>query len=647
MAITNMKRFRILTLRREADSLISSLRSLRCADIEKTLPPPDEDVGQAFEEYDVSRDLSAVKAKISETTAALDFLALYAKKSRGLFRPLPEASEREAALPPPDDPRYEAVKHVLAIRDEKSRLSSEKTALENEVESLLPWEEFEGSIPRSKTSATESVVVSMSAKVPVDKTEDLLDGLAAVVETVRTVSAYRFVMLTAYRSDFDEALARLSRIGFSPAACEADEGSGYAAGKIAESKKKIEEISSRIEEIDKEAERLSEDVSPIELLHDSLISEEERLGAVSKVAASDRCAVLCGWIPEPAVGKVTALLESRGDAYEFTEPEEDDDPPILLSNNRFTRSFEPVIELYSLPKYGSFDPTSIMSIFYIIIFGLMLADVGYGVLISLGCFLGIKLMKPKKSTRNMLMMFGKCGISCIVAGILFGGYFGDAPAVIADRWFSKPLGELAVWFNPLTNFTTFLAVSLAIGAVHLICGLALKFYVTWKRGHRLDAIFDSGSWIILFLGAGIALFFRTVGLILVGIGLLLLITTQGRHSKNPIMKIFGGFASLYDIVGYISDLLSYSRILALGLASMVIASVFNILGTMPGPSVGGVIFFVVIFLIGHLLNMAINMLGTFVHTSRLQYIEFFGKFYEDGGRPFEPLTSKSKYVTFK
>ena len=646
MAITKMKRFRILTLRREADGLISSLRSLRCADIEKSLPPPD-DVGQTFEEYDVSENVAAVKAKISETPAALDFLAQYEKKSRGLFRPLPEADEREASLPPPDDPRFGTVRHVLEIRDEKTRLSSEKTALENEVGALLPWEDFESPVPRSRTASTESAVGSLSAKVPVSKTEDLLEGLAAVIETVRTTSSYRFVMLTAYRSDFDEALARLTRIGFSQAVCEADEGSGFAAGKIAQAKKKIEEISERIEEIDKEAEQISEDVSPIELLHDSLISEEERLGAASKIAASDRCAVLDGWIPEPAVGKVTALLESRGDAYEFTDPDEDDDPPILLSNNKFTESFEPVIELYSLPKYGSFDPTSIMSIFYIIIFGLMLADVGYGILISLGCFLGVKLMKPKKSTRNMLMMFGKCGISCIVAGVLFGGYFGDAPSVIADRWFSKPLGELAVWFNPLTNFTTFLAVSLAIGAVHLICGLALKFYVTWKRGHKLDAIFDSGSWIILFLGAGIALFFRTVGLVLVGIGLLLLITTQGRHNKNPIMKVFGGFAALYDIVGYISDLLSYSRILALGLASMVIASVFNILGTMPGPSVGGVIFFIVIFLIGHLLNMAINMLGTFVHTSRLQYIEFFGKFYEDGGRPFEPLTSKSKYVTFK
>ena len=140
---------------------------------------------------------------------------------------------------------------------------------------------------------------------------------------------------------------------------------------------------------------------------------------------------------------------------------------------------------------------------------------------------------------------------------------------------------------------------------------------------------------------------RTAGLVMVIAGLVMLVATQGRHNKNIFMKIVGGVGSLYSIIGYLSDLLSYSRILALGLASMVIASVFNILGTLPGPSVIGVIFFIVIFLIGHLLNMAINMLGTFVHTSRLQYIEFFGKFYEDGGRPFEPLTAESKYVIFK
>ena len=639
-----MKRFRILTLKDEAKSLVASLQSLRCADIEKAEASEDE---AGFESYDVSEDESAVKTRISETAAALDFLALFRKKSRGLFSPLPEVSEKDASLPPPGEGEFATVRHVLDLRDERTRLIADKTAVQNEISSLLPWEGLAEPIPRIETESTVSVVGSLPAKAQPAKIERLLDGLPAVIETVRTEQTVRCVMLTAHRDSFDEALAALSRAGFSPAGCEADEKDGFAAGKIARLRNDLSEMVKRIEEIDEEAEKLSERTEKLELHHDVLSSEAERLKAASKFEVTEKCAILSGWVPEPALPSVTRLLDERGDAYEFTDPAGDDDVPILLSNDRFSRSYEPVIELYSLPRYGSFDPTLIMSFFYTVIFGLMLADVGYGVLITLGCILGIKLMKPKKSTRNMLSMFAKCGISCIVCGILFGGYFGDAPSVIMDRWFAKPLGELAVWFNPLTNFTTFLTVSLVIGAVHLVTGLAIKFYVLWRQGKKLDALFDAGAWILLFVGAGAFLFFRPVGIALVAVALLTLIATGGRHNKNPIMKIFGGFASLYDIVGYLSDLLSYSRILALGLASMVIASVFNILGTMPGPSVVGVVFFIVIFLIGHLLNMAINLLGTFVHTSRLQYIEFFGKFYEDGGRPFEPLTPSSKYVVFK
>ena len=194
---------------------------------------------------------------------------------------------------------------------------------------------------------------------------------------------------------------------------------------------------------------------------------------------------------------------------------------------------------------------------------------------------------------------------------------------------------------------TFLVVSIAIGAVHLFAGLAVQFYVLWKSGDKVSAVCDAGSWMLIFLGAGIAFLQLYVGLAVVGIGVLMLICTQGRHEKNPIMKVLKGFMGLYGIVNYVSDLLSYSRILSLGLASAVIASVFNIIGTMAGPSVIGVLLLIVVGTVGHAMNLAINLLGSFVHTSRLQYIEFFGKFYEDGGRPFVPLTPRSKYVRFR
>ena len=193
----------------------------------------------------------------------------------------------------------------------------------------------------------------------------------------------------------------------------------------------------------------------------------------------------------------------------------------------------------------------------------------------------------------------------------------------------------------------FLVVSIAIGAVHLFAGLAVQFYVLWRKGDRVSAVCDAGSWMLLFLGVGISFLWLYPGLAVLGLGVLMLICTQGRHEKNIVMKVIKGVGSLYNLVNYVSDLLSYSRILSLGLASAVIASVFNIIGTMFGPSVIGILLLVIVGTIGHGMNLAINLLGSFVHTSRLQYIEFFGKFYEDGGRPFTPLTPKTKYIRLK
>ena len=262
--------------------------------------------------------------------------------------------------------------------------------------------------------------------------------------------------------------------------------------------------------------------------------------------------------------------------------------------------------------------------------------------------LAVRFLQPEGSLRKFMNMFALCGAAMIVMGALFGGYLGDLPQAIAQNFGGRTEElDLALWFNPMNDPMMFLVVSIAIGAVHLFAGLAVQFYVLWKKGDRVSAVCDAGSWMLLFLGAGLAFLWLYPGLAVLGLGVLMLICTQGRHEKNIIMKIVKGVGSLYGLVNYVSDLLSYSRILSLGLASAVIASVFNIIGTMFGPSVIGVLLLVIIGTIGHGMNLAINLLGSFVHTSRLQYIEFFGKFYEDGGRPFVPLTPKTKYVRLK
>ena len=203
--------------------------------------------------------------------------------------------------------------------------------------------------------------------------------------------------------------------------------------------------------------------------------------------------------------------------------------------------------------------------------------------------------------------------------------------------------NVAVWFDPLQNPMGFLIFSLAVGAVHLLAGMAVQFYVLCKDGHVLDAIFDIGAYWLLFAGIGLLFVIPSVALWITIAAVALIVLTHGRAEKNPVMKLLKGLLGLYDLINYVADLLSYSRILALGLAAGIIGQVVNILGTMGGPTVFGFIVLVVAFVIGHLLNLAINVLGTFVHTSRLQYIEFFGKFYEDGGRPFEPAVPSEKF----
>ena len=206
---------------------------------------------------------------------------------------------------------------------------------------------------------------------------------------------------------------------------------------------------------------------------------------------------------------------------------------------------------------------------------------------------------------------------------------------------------LAVFLDPLQNPMGFLIFALGIGVVHLVAGMAVKFFILCRDGQVLDAILDIGLYWVLFAAIGVIFFFPTVGLWMLAGSAALIVLTHGRAEKNILMKFGKGLLGLYDLVSYASDLLSYSRILALGLSSAIIGQVVNILGTMMGPTVVGFIMLVAVFLLGHTLNLAINVLGTFVHTARLQYIEFFGKFYEDGGIPFEPAIPSEKYIEHK
>lgn len=644
MAVSEMKKLSCAVLKSDADRLMRALQKLSLVELTRT-----DTESAELSSSDVSEESAALAAELAAVRRAIEFLMPYDTRKYSMFSPPQEgnADDFEGGL---DVIVSASVKAANEQSSKIASLSSRASELASLIEALSPWAGWDIALPEDRTVHTVTLCGTLPSNAQLDVIEGKLDGCEALLQVISDggTKGQTAVAVTSHAS-FEEAVRKvLASSGFTKCAVAASESEGCAAGKRDRLKKELSSARSELANAEKAAMKLSDKLPDIKAYHDVLLSRVKRTEAKGGGANTEKTVIFTGWVPKKAEEKVAKVLTSYDAAYSFDDPCEGDDVPVSLNNNAFAKNFEPVLSMYSLPAYGTFDPTMIMSVFYAVIFGLMFADVGYGVILLAGCLLGLKLMHPKEGMKRMMTMFAFCAVACIVGGVLFGGYFGDLPNAIRQNFGGvENVESPALLFDMIEQPMSFLVVSLAIGAVHLIAGMLIKFYILVKDGHVLDAIFDVGSWLILFAGIGVYFVSSTAGLVTAGVGALMLVCTQGRHEKNIIMKFAKGLLSLYDLVSYASDLLSYSRILALGLASAVIASVVNLLGTMGGPTVAGIILFVFVFLIGHVINFLVNILGTYVHTSRLQYIEFFGKFFEPGGREFAPLKYESKYVNLK
>ncbi len=653
MSVSKMKKLTVFVHRDEMDALVKKLIRLRCVDVGQA----DESMAQVASVRRLNCDAarSALEGSVAQINEAMTLLNPYSTKKRSLFRPRRRMDLSEFLADGSADAAREIVKRTIEIKNRRQELTAEITSLKTQILSETPYETHDIPLGMSETQRTDILLGALPASSDLDRIGRELYAAGAVAELLFSDGSGKYIAVICYKMDTDAVMTVLSTYGFVKASFKGVDA--LAADHIREMKKKAIALSAENEALLEEYAALSDGLEDVEVLYDLEVTNLTAVENEGKFLATDTAAMLTGWVPEEAEKRVMDALDGFACAYEIVVPHADENPPILLKNNGFAENFEWVLGMYSYPAYGKFDPTFIMSIFYFIIFGIMFADAGYGLLLILGCFGGIKLLHPSRSMERFLKMFGYCGISCIVFGVLFGAYFGDLPLAIMRNMMMIPEEELpnlallgssaanvAVFFDPLQNPMAFLVVSLAVGAVHLIAGMAVKFVLLCKEGQVVDAVLDIGAYWLLFLGFGLLALLPSVGLWVTIGAALLIVLTHGRSEKSIVMKILKGLLGLYDLISYASDLLSYSRILALGLAAGVIAQVVNILGTMGGPTVVGFIALVVAFLVGHLLNVAINVLGTFVHTSRLQYIEFFNKFYEDGGVAFEPMLPSDKYT---
>lgn len=391
----------------------------------------------------------------------------------------------------------------------------------------------------------------------------------------------------------------------------------------------------------------------------------EKYEVLGGLLQSEHTFFLTGYLPADRAEALASVLHQKfGAAVQVSDPAPGADVPVALSNNGFSAPVESVVESYSMPSKNELDPTFVMSLFYYLLFGLMLSDAGYGLLMVLGCGIALARFKTMESgMKNTLKMFLFCGISTMFWGILQGSFFGDVIGVVATTFFHSSVSLAPVWFAPLDDPMRMLLFALALGVVHLFCGLAMNIVQHFKNKEYLDALYDGVFWYMLVGGLIVLLMTSTMfddlakfhltlpaaamtalyAVILVGsVGIIL---TAGRESKNWFKRLLKGAYGLYNVTGYLSDILSYSRLLALGLATGVIATIINMMAAMAAGNGGimGAILFIVIFLLGHTINMGINLLGAYVHTNRLQFVEFFGKFYSGGGHKFAPFGVHTKY----
>ncbi|MBR3421183.1 MAG: V-type ATP synthase subunit I [Ruminococcus sp.] len=422
--------------------------------------------------------------------------------------------------------------------------------------------------------------------------------------------------------------------------------------------KRSEELGKKRDTAEKRIIELAGSRKDLKFAVDYLTMRKDKYDALNSLGFTESTFVLKGFIPEKYCDSLRKEIEEKHVAYiEFTDPSEDEEVPVLLENGRFSAPLEGITRMYAMPSKDDVDPTPVMAFFYYLLFGMMLSDAGYGILMVIGTMIALKKFKLEDSMRKTLKMFRNCGISTVIWGALFGSWFGDIVQVVGKQFFDKDVGSIALWFQPLDDPIKLLLFSFGIGILHLFLGVAVAFYMSWRDGRKLDAIFDAVPIYLIILGvaplgAGILTdvpsTLKTVGGYMLIAGVVLLVLTAGRSSKNIFGKLFGGLYALYNTAtGWLSDILSYSRLLALGLATGSIASVINLIGTMPENKVIKLVLLIVVFVIGHTANLAINLLGAYVHTDRLQFVELFSKFYTGGGREFEPLTVNTKYLKFK
>ncbi len=645
MSILKMKKLRLIGLRSEKDAILKELLLRSCVEISE--PPHAEDAAELFSLVEKeSVGLDTLKLRFSSINQAIGLLDRYAPEKHGLFEPKPELMLEEFL----DESRLEgSVKlseDIAALEADIKRSKAEVLRLNSLKESLFPWQSLDLSLDKSGTSSTELHLCSFPASADMGEIRTALMSAAPEAELIAVYddASLHYNLLVAHKAAAAQAAECLRAYGY--AVMNPYQGAGTPAEISAKADSEIKALSAEIENCVNKIAGLADRRFQLQLNSDLLqtkIFEAENRARLLNTRSSF---FFEGWLPAQNEKELSELLSRYSCAFETADPGPEEYPavPVKLKNNFFTNCMNMVTEMYALPAYDGLDPNPLMAPFFIVFYGLMMADMAYGIIMML---FGVLMLKKKKATGTLKYMAEIAvwtGIATFIWGALTGGFMGDFIPQLCRMINPASTFELPYLFTPLADTMMILIGSLALGVIQIFTGMAVSVYKKIKDGRFLDAVWDEFAWWFMLFGVAIMLTAsNTAGKALLIAGFVLLAAGCVINNKGAAKITALGGALYNGVTGYFSDILSYARLMALMLAGSVIAQVFNTLGSV----LGNVIFFVIISLIGNALNFALNILGCYVHDLRLQVLEYFNRFYKEGGKAFSPLSVKTKFVNTK
>ena len=632
-----MKHLRLLGMESEREALLKAMQDMECVEI-SSIDGSEEALKSGFAKPDDKALMSAQEASRAYRTA-LASLDRFAPEKKGMFRKRQGVSRAAFFSAASEENARTAAETINKDTRRLGEIESERTKNEALRATLAPWLTVDAPL-----GGADGALAVFFGTAGLNVTDDALKALADSLDGLLTWQqassdrSLRYLLVMCHGSVKERALSALRDLGFSTVSFRgmtgtAKENDKALAENLAALEKERQEIEQRIAGLGGKRETLLE-------ASDRAAIALRREEAKSRLVGTDKVFLLEGWLPADRCAALEKALEPFTCAIETREPTEDEYPqvPVQLKNNKLTRPLNMVTEMYSLPAYGTLDPNPLMAPFFILFYGIMMADMGYGLLMMIASVIISKKYRPKGTSGELFSLLGLCGISTFIMGALTGGFFGDFLTQLVAIVSPGTVFALPKLFDPLDDLTMILIGSMALGMVQIVTGMAISLIEKCKRKKFLDAFFEEITWWIVFIGIALLALGKGAAVLYVGCALVLLgPIVQGKGWG----RLTGVFGSLYNhVTGYFGDILSYTRLMALMLAGSVIAQVFNMLAAMPG----NVIAFIIISMLGNAMNFGLNLLGCYVHDLRLQCLEFFNKFYVDGGKPFRPMTLDTEYV---